>query len=98
MERASRPTCFIPPWAAAWRCCSALCVDQLAQHPPRLQLRGVRRNVDQTVERATAAVCLDGLQHLRVFEKRGLRALVKQPRHFGIAEREVARKAKHVMA
>ena len=39
-----------------------------------------------------AVVGLHGFEHLRVFEERRLRALVKQLGHFRIAEREVARR------
>src|SRR5262245_14107821 len=57
----------------------------------------VRADIDEAVERPTAAVGLHRFEHVRVFQKRGFRALVKQLGHFAVADRKVAGKAEQVV-
>src|SRR5262245_66640658 len=57
----------------------------------------VRADIDEAVERAAAAVGLHRFEHVRVFQKRGFRALVKQLGHFAVADRKVAGKAEQVV-
>src|SRR5262249_40745284 len=89
-----------PLAAAAERCARNSCRfgrDHLRQHAPRLQLRGIRADIAEAVERAAAAIGLHGFEHVRVFQKGGFRALVKELGHVAVADRKVAGKAEQVV-